>query len=168
MANPGCYPTAANLAIRPLLDAGVVDRAAGIVCDAKIAASAARAARPTPQDQLLRGDGEFLGLFDPAPPARAGGAAGQRLGRRRVQLYGAAAADRPRHPGDHLFPRQRASSAEDLLAIYEKRYAGEPFIRLYQPGHVPDLHAVARTNFCDIGVTLDAANGPRGGGERHR
>jgi N-acetyl-gamma-glutamylphosphate reductase len=26
IANPGCCPTAANLAIRPLLEAGVVDR----------------------------------------------------------------------------------------------------------------------------------------------
>ena len=41
VANPGCYPTAANLAIRPLLDAGVVDRAAGIVCDAKSGVSGA-------------------------------------------------------------------------------------------------------------------------------
>ncbi len=24
--------------------------------------------------------------------------------------------------------------AEELLDIYEKRYAGEPFVRLYQPG----------------------------------
>jgi N-acetyl-gamma-glutamyl-phosphate reductase len=50
-------------------------------------------------------------------------------------------------------------SAEDLVAIYEKRYVGEPFIRLYNPGHMPDLHAVARTNFCDIGVSLDARTG---------
>ena len=35
IANPGCYPTAANLAIQPLVAAGVVDRTAGIVCDAK-------------------------------------------------------------------------------------------------------------------------------------
>ena len=27
------------------------------------------------------------------------------------------------------------------------------------PAQVPDLHAVARTNFCDIGVTFDAATG---------
>jgi len=51
------------------------------------------------------------------------------------------------------------ASAEELLAIYEKRYAAEPFIRLYNPGQVPDLHAVARTNFCDIGVVFDAATG---------
>ena len=41
IANPGCYPTAANLAIRPLLEAGVVDRAAGVICDAKSGASGA-------------------------------------------------------------------------------------------------------------------------------
>ena len=41
IANPGCYPTAANLAIRPLLQAGVVVREAGIVCDAKSGVSGA-------------------------------------------------------------------------------------------------------------------------------
>lgn len=41
VANPGCYPTAANLAIRPLVEAGVVDRGAGMVCDAKSGVSGA-------------------------------------------------------------------------------------------------------------------------------
>ncbi len=41
IANPGCYPTAANLAIQPLIAAGVVDRIAGIVCDAKSGVSGA-------------------------------------------------------------------------------------------------------------------------------
>src|SRR5580704_5125606 len=41
VANPGCYPTAANLAIRPLIKAGVIDRSAGIVCDAKSGVSGA-------------------------------------------------------------------------------------------------------------------------------
>ena len=31
VSNPGCYPTAANLAIRPLVNAQAVDRARGIV-----------------------------------------------------------------------------------------------------------------------------------------
>ncbi|HUP04599.1 MAG TPA: Asd/ArgC dimerization domain-containing protein, partial [Bryobacteraceae bacterium] len=57
------------------------------------------------------------------------------------------------------FRAKGLSSAEDLLAIYEKRYAGEPFVRLYEPCHMPDLRGVARTNFCDIGVTLDAKTG---------
>src|SRR5713226_8455539 len=41
ISNPGCYPTAANLAIKPLIDAGVVWREAGIVCDAKSGVSGA-------------------------------------------------------------------------------------------------------------------------------
>jgi len=42
-----------------------------------------------------------------------------------------------------------------LLAIYRGRYASESFIRLYAPGQVPDLQAVAHTNFCDIGFKYD-------------
>src|SRR5579884_712751 len=41
VANPGCYPTAANLALRPLLEAGVVDLTRGVVCDAKSGVSGA-------------------------------------------------------------------------------------------------------------------------------
>ena len=41
IANPGCYPTAANLAIQPLIAAGAIDRAAGIICDAKSGVSGA-------------------------------------------------------------------------------------------------------------------------------
>src|SRR5580693_821225 len=41
ISNPGCYPTAANLAIRPLIEAGAITREAGIVCDAKSGVSGA-------------------------------------------------------------------------------------------------------------------------------
>ncbi len=43
--------------------------------------------------------------------------------------------------------------------MYSSRYADEPFVRVYEPGMVPDLHAVQRTNFCDIGVKFDARTG---------
>ena len=57
------------------------------------------------------------------------------------------------------FRSERLESGAELLAIYEKRYAGEPFVRLYEVGQVPDLRAVARTNYCDIGVRFDASTG---------
>ena len=41
VSNPGCYPTAANLALRPLVQAGVIDLARGVVCDAKSGVSGA-------------------------------------------------------------------------------------------------------------------------------
>ena len=57
------------------------------------------------------------------------------------------------------FRSERLKSPEDLLAIYEKRYATEPFVRLYGVGEVPDIRSVDRTNYCDIGVRFDAATG---------
>ena len=41
VSNPGCYPTAANLAIKPLISKQLIDRSAGIVCDAKSGVSGA-------------------------------------------------------------------------------------------------------------------------------
>ena len=52
---------------------------------------------------------------------------------------------------------EKIASGEDLLAIYRGRYASEPFVRIYASGQVPDLHAVAHTNFCDIGWKYDPA-----------
>jgi N-acetyl-gamma-glutamyl-phosphate reductase len=57
------------------------------------------------------------------------------------------------------FRAAKSVTASDVVAAYEKAYAGEPFVRIYDAGKMPDLHAVAHTNFCDIGVKLDAASG---------
>lgn len=57
------------------------------------------------------------------------------------------------------FRARGLGSAEDLLAVYEEAYAQEPFIRLYDPGVVPDLRAVQRTNYCDLGFRFDPATG---------
>jgi N-acetyl-gamma-glutamyl-phosphate reductase len=51
---------------------------------------------------------------------------------------------------------QRIQQPVELLAIYEDAYADEPFVRLYAPGKFPDLRAVQRTNFCDLGFVFDA------------
>ena len=158
VANPGCYPTAANLAIRPLIEAGVVDRAAGIICDAKSGASGA-GRKPSLKTSFCEVTGNF--------------AAYSVLQHRHVPevLMTSGLEEREFSFTAHLLPVDRGiletiyfrarnvKSAEDLLEIYEKRYAGEAFVRLYHAGHMPDLHAVAHTNYCDIGVTLDAATG---------
>ncbi len=57
------------------------------------------------------------------------------------------------------FRGQGIGSAEDIVAIYRSRYKDEPFLRIHKAGKVPDLHAVARTNFCDLGAVYDAATG---------
>jgi N-acetyl-gamma-glutamyl-phosphate reductase len=158
VANPGCYPTAANLAIRPLLEAAVVDRAAGIVCDAKSGVSGA-GRKPRLSSSFCEVTENF--------------SAYSILHHRHVPevLQISGLEEREFSFTAQLLPLDRGiletiyfraagiSSAEELVRIYETRYAGEPFLRIYQPGHVPDIHAVARTNFCDIGVVFDARSG---------
>ena len=154
VANPGCYPTAANLAIRPLVEAGAIDRAAGIVCDAKSGVSGA-GRKPSLKTSFCEVTENF--------------SAYSVLKHRHVpevlQVSGLTESEfsftAQLLPLDRgiletiYFRAAEGMSAEGLVAIYEKRYAGEAFVRVYEPGHVPDLRAVARTNFCDIGVTLD-------------
>jgi N-acetyl-gamma-glutamyl-phosphate reductase len=53
------------------------------------------------------------------------------------------------------FRTSEPMTAADIVTVYEKQYANEPFIRLYEAGNVPDIRGVARTNFCDIGVIAD-------------
>jgi N-acetyl-gamma-glutamyl-phosphate reductase len=158
VSNPGCYPTAANLAIKPLIEAGIVDRTAGIVCDAKSGVSGA-GRKPSLKTSFCEVTGNF--------------SAYSILKHRHVPevLLTSGLEEREFTFTAQLIPIDRGiletiyfravgvKSASDILDIYEKRYAGEPFVRLYNPGHVPDLHAVARTNFCDIGVMLDGATG---------
>jgi N-acetyl-gamma-glutamyl-phosphate reductase len=155
VANPGCYPTAANLALRPLVEAGVIDRAAGIVCDAKSGVSGAgrKASLTTSFCEVTENFSAYSILHHRHVPEvlRVSG-----LDEREFS-FTAQLLPLDRGILETIYFRAKdIGSAEDLLSIYEKRYAGEAFIRLYNPGRVPDLHAVARTNFCDIGVAFDA------------
>ena len=156
VANPGCYPTAANLAIRPLIEAGVVDLTAGIVCDAKSGVSGA-GRKPTLKTSFCEVTENFsaYSIFDHrhVPEVLMTSGIEERDFSFTAQLLPIA-----RGILETIYFRARnLSSADDLRSIYLKRYSGEPFIRVYPAGAVPDLHASQRTNFCDIGVRFDAA-----------
>jgi N-acetyl-gamma-glutamyl-phosphate reductase len=158
VANPGCYPTAANLALRPLLEAGVIDRNAGIVCDAKSGVSGAgrKPSLKTSFCEVTENFSAYSVLHHRHVPEVL------RISGLEEREFSFTAQLLPLDRGileTIYFRGAGIASAEELLAIYEKRYAGEPFIRLYNPGQFPDLRAVARTNFCDIGVTFDPKTG---------
>jgi N-acetyl-gamma-glutamyl-phosphate reductase len=154
VANPGCYPTAANLAVGPLVEAGLIDRSSGIVCDAKSGVSGA-GRKPSLKTSFCEVTENF--------------SAYSVLDHRHVPevLQNSGLAGCEFSFTAHLLPLDRgiletiyfrapaASSADDIVAIYEKRYAGEPFVRIYHPDSMPDLRAVRHTNFCDIGVKFD-------------
>jgi N-acetyl-gamma-glutamyl-phosphate reductase len=155
IANPGCYPTAANLALRPLLRAGVIDRASGIVCDAKSGVSGAgrKPSLKTSFCEVAENFSAYSILHHRHVPEVL------QVSGLEEHEFSFTAQLLPLDRGileTIYFRAPSVSSAEDLLAIYEREYAAEPFVRLFNPRHMPDLRGVARTNFCDIGVTFDA------------
>ncbi len=158
IANPGCYPTAANLAIRPLVAAGVVDLQAGIVCDAKSGVSGAgrKATLGTGFCEVTENFSAYSILHHRhVPEVLMNSGIEERALSFTAQLI-------PIDRGILETIYFRASShltAHDLVNIYEAAYGNEPFVRLYQANHVPDLHAVRRTNLCAIGVKCDPATG---------
>jgi N-acetyl-gamma-glutamyl-phosphate reductase len=158
VSNPGCYPTAANLAIRPLLAAGVVDRKAGIVCDAKSGVSGAgrKATLKTSFCEVTENFSAYS-IFNHrhVPEVLLTSGLEESEFSFTAQLI----------PIDRgiletiYFRLAQPMTSEEILSVYQKQYANEPFVRLYKPGQVPDLHAVNHTNFCDIGVLADPASG---------
>jgi N-acetyl-gamma-glutamyl-phosphate reductase len=158
VANPGCYPTAANLAIQPLIEAGVVNREAGVICDAKSGVSGA-GRKPSLKTSFceVAGNLAVYSVFHHRHVPEVLMVSGLEP---REFSFTAQLLPLDRGILETIYFRARnVASAADLLEIYETRYAGEPFIRIYHGDHLPDLHGVVRTNYCDIGVTFDAATG---------
>lgn len=158
VANPGCYPTAASLAIRPLVEAGLVDVAAGVVCDAKSGVSGA-GRKPTLKNAFCEVTENFS----------AYSAFGHRhvpevlmnTGLEEAQ-FSFTAQLIPVFRGileTIYFRAPKGTSAEAIAAAFDKRYTAEPFVRLYDHGGFPDLASVNHSNYCDIGFKFDAASG---------
>jgi N-acetyl-gamma-glutamyl-phosphate reductase len=145
----GCYPTAAVLALAPLVQAGLVS--SDIIIDAKSGVSGAGKA-PTERTHFCEVD-ESLSAY---------GVFAHRHAAEIEQELGVAVTFVP-----HLVPLDRGiletiyvrvpagTSEGDISAVYERAYEGSPFIRL-RGGALPVIKHVAHTNFCDIGWKLDA------------
>src|ERR1700722_18506915 len=133
IANPGCYPTAANLALKPLLDAGVIVREAGIVCDAKSGVSGAgrKPALNTSFCEVTENFSTYAILEHRHVPEilRTSGLDEAELSFT-AQLI----------PIDRgiletiYFRAKNIRSAGDIFDIYRQRYLAEPMIRLYAAG----------------------------------
>ena len=156
IANPGCYPTAASLALQPLIESGVVDRSAGIVCDAKSGVSGA-GRKPSLKTSFpeVTANLSVYAAFDHrhVPEILAVSGIQEHELSFTAQLL-------PIDRGilETIYFRTRdVARADRLLEVFVHRYQNEPFVRLYAPGVLPDIRGVERTNFCDIGFHFDPA-----------
>ncbi|KAF0279738.1 N-acetyl-gamma-glutamyl-phosphate reductase [Spiribacter aquaticus] len=151
VANPGCYPTAVQLGFLPLLEGGLVATDT-LIADAKSGASGAGRV-PKPHTLLCEAGENF----------HAYGASGHRhLPEIRQGLERAAAQPVGLTFVPHLVPMIRGihatlygrlrDPAVDLQAVYERRFADEPFVDVLPPGSHPETRSVRGSNMVRIAV----------------
>jgi len=152
VANPGCYPTATQLGLLPLVEAGLVclDH---LIADVKSGVSGAGRKAEVPI--LMSETGESFKAYSVKghrhlPEIRQGlvEIAGQPVGLTFVPHL------TPMIRGIHatLYARLKSSDLVDLQALYEDRYQGEPFVDVLPAGAHPDTRNVRATNRCQIAV----------------
>jgi N-acetyl-gamma-glutamyl-phosphate reductase len=159
IACPGCYPTAALLALVPLVRAGLIE-AGDIVIDAKSGVSGA--GRSLKQNTLFCEAGEGLSPYSvgshrhaPEIEQEIGAAAGREV---RVNFT------------PHLIPMSRGElctsylrlvncTADDLSEALQRAYRGEPFVHVAPKGVLPQTQNVRGSNYVQIGVFPDRIAG---------
>lgn len=153
VANPGCYATAVQLALLPLVETDLIDHR-HLIADAKSGVSGA--GRKAEVDILfseatdnfkayaVKGHRHHPEILESL--ASLEGVSGRRLGLTFVP---------------HLVPMVRGILATvyaritkeaDFQALFEERYANEPFVDVLPPGSQPETRWVRGTNQCRIAV----------------
>lgn len=172
VANPGCYPTAVQLGLLPLLEAGVVSTGQ-IIADCKSGVSGA--GRGANVGTLLCEAGESFKAYGVAghrhwPEIRQGLAAvsGAEVGLTFVPhltpmargihatLYATLKADSTTLKADYTTLKADSTTPKagdvDLQALFEQRYANEPFVDVLPAGSHPETRSVRGANMCRIAV----------------
>jgi N-acetyl-gamma-glutamyl-phosphate reductase len=160
VACPGCYPTAALLALLPLVSAKLID-SSDIIVDAKSGVSGA--GRSLKQNLLFSESGEGLSPYSIASHRHAP----------EIEQEISAAAGEAVFVNftPHLIPMSRGElvtayvrltgkhTSEDLAAALAERYASAPFVKMARKGTLPSTQFVRGSNFCLLGAYADRIPG---------
>ena len=149
---PGCYPTAALLALEPLAVAGLLE--GSIVVDAK---SGLSGAGKTPSDRTHfsenHGSVAAYGVFSHRHTAEIE----QELGSSVTFVPHLVPLDRGLLETIYASLRRGTTEVQVTDAL-QHAYASAPFVRL-TGSELPEIKHVAYSNFCDIGWRVDEAGG---------
>ncbi len=157
VANPGCYPTAAALALLPLLSSGRVT--GPLIVDAKSGVSGA--------GRNPSAESHFSAVNENMRPYNLGK---HRHGPEMEQTFAEAGFPVPVYFAPHLAPMTRgilatcyapisgALAEDELLGIYRDAYRNEPFVRVLEE-ELPQTKATLGSNFCDVAVRVDPERG---------
>jgi N-acetyl-gamma-glutamyl-phosphate reductase len=150
VANPGCYPTATQLGLLPLVESGCVDLD-HLIADTKSGVSGAGRKVET-----------HILFSEAADNFKAYGVAGHRhLPEIRQGLTEAAKRDvgltfvphlTPMIRGIHATLYARITREEDFQTMFENRYRDEPFVDVMPLNSHPETRSVRAANVCRIAV----------------
>ena len=154
VANPGCYATSVILAVRPLVAAGIVDLAQGIVADAKSGVSGAGKSPTAKTHYMYAADNlSAYGVFNHRHTGEL------------LEQIGISGGDIVFTP--HLLPIPRgilstiyvrfkhAETHETVSQIYRDFFTSSPMVRIYEKA-LPQIQYSVRTNFADIGFQISS------------
>ncbi len=161
IANPGCYPTAAILALAPLVAADSIDLDS-IIIDAKSGTTGA-GKKTTEELQFSEIDEDFkpykVNIHQHMPEIE------QELSKLSGKNLKAVFVP-------HLLPFKRGiletvyvhtgakskPTSQGIISLYKKFYKAETFIRIRKEADYPRLKDVVGTNYCDIAVGVFGKN----------
>jgi N-acetyl-gamma-glutamyl-phosphate reductase len=156
IASPGCYPTSIILGAAPALKSKLV-KTAGIV--ANCLSSPSGAGRKAEADYLFVECNESVRAYG-LPKHRHLSEIEQELSLLADAKITISFTPTliPVNRGIHTtlyFELARPLAQADAQKIYEDFYRGEPFVRVMEPGRLPDIKNIAGTNFLDVAVRVD-------------
>ena len=150
VANPGCYVTAATLALAPIINAGLIETRGIVVSSVSGISGAGRT--PSQKNHYPERNENFepygVGEHRHMPEIE------QNLkmitGRDVSLLFQPHLCPMDRGIMSSIYARPvRAVTTDELTAVLEKTYANKPFVRV-RKDVLPATKYVAYTNFCDI------------------
>ena len=159
VANPGCYPTSAILALAPFMQQDWAD-AQTIIIDSKSGVSGA--------GRKLRQSTHFCEANESVTAYGLG--EHRHTPEIEQELGGLEGSDLTVSFSPHLMPMTRGMlstayvnlkknvTRDALHAHFEKFYKDERFVRVLEAGQYANTAHVAGSNFCDIGVQVDTRN----------
>lgn len=157
IANPGCYPTSAILGLLPAIKGGLID-VFSIVVDSKSGTSGAgrKADLAVSFCEVNEGFKAYgIGTHRHTPEIEQ-------------ELSSLSGREITVNFTPHLLPLDRGilttiyarltkkTDTAAALNVYKKKYAGEPFLRVLPEGVLPNIKNVRGTNFCELGVKVNA------------
>lgn len=150
VANPGCYPTAVQLGLLPLVETGAVEMGA-LIADAK---SGVSGAGKRTEEHLL--------FSEASDNFKAYGVSGHRHFPEILQELETAAGRKvgltfvphlvPMIRGIHATLYARVGRTQDFQRLYEDRFRSEPFVDVLPYGSEPDTRSVRAANTCRIAI----------------